>query len=174
MLPRARTRIALTTIAAVALVACGGDGGDDGGPSGAPPLVADVRSAVSAVEDERGAGQEYFEVTATGRLTNVFVAVDDATAAVPYVFLDGTLEPPAPTLSGASGATFTAEALDFDDDRVLAQIAEELPDATIDAFSVEGGPGGSVRYVASVRSDEGGTLDVVVAGDGEILSVDPL
>jgi hypothetical protein len=154
------------------LVACGGD--DQAEPIDAPPLVADARAAVAAVEDERGAGQDYFEVTATDRLTNVFVAIDAATAAVPYVYREGTLEPPAPTLSGASGATFTADALDVDDDRVLAQIDDELPGAIVDAFSVEGGPGGTARYVATVRSEEGGTLDVVVAGTGEILSVDPL
>lgn len=155
--------------------ACSDDGGgapDGGGAT--PGFVEDVRAAVDAVEAQRGGPQEFFEVTATPQVTNVFVAVDGGTSAVAYAYLDGTLQPPAPPVAGASGRTFAAEAIDFDEERVLATIADELPDATVDALSVEGGPGGSVRYVAAVRSAAGGVLDVVVAADGAILSVEPL
>jgi hypothetical protein len=155
--------------AVLALAGCGGSGDDDG-----IAWPADVYAAVDAVEAELGAGQEYFEVTANPQLTNVFVATDDAAAAVPYLYVDGELQPPAPALTGASGFTFTADAIDFDPDAVLGRVADELPDASIDALSVEGGDGGVVRYVVSVRSDVGGLLDVTVGPDGEVLAVDPL
>jgi hypothetical protein len=162
--------VALAGLLAVAGAACSDD--DDGAGSD-EEFVADIRSAVDAVEAEMGAGQEYFEVTATPQLTNVFVAIDDATAAVPYLFVDGELQPPAPTLTGATGFTFTADAIDFDEDSVLDAISEELPQSTIGALSIEGGAGGVVRYVISTLSPEGGRLDVTVTPDG-VLEVDPV
>jgi hypothetical protein len=52
-------------------------------------------------------------------------------------------------------------------------VSEELPESTIESFSIEGGAGGVVRYVVSTRSPEGGLLDVTVAPDGSVLEVDP-
>jgi hypothetical protein len=157
-------------LVAATVVGCGGD--DDG--AGGDSFVADIRPAIEAVEAELGAGQQYFEVTANELVTNLFVAVDDATAAVPYVYLDGELQPPAPKLTGASGFTFSADAVDFDEETVLEPVAEELTDSTIEAFSIEAGAGGVVRYVVSTLSPEGGRLDVTVAADGIVLEVDPL
>lgn len=158
----------------VALVAAACSGSDDDTPGESSTFVADLRPAVAAVEAELGEPQEYFEVTATPQLVNVFVAVDDATAAIPYVYLDGELQAPGPAVTGASGQTFTADAIDFDDAAVLAGVSTELPNSTIDAFSVEGGPGGFVRYVVSARSAQGGVLDVVVAPGGAVVEVIPL
>ena len=138
------------------------------------PFVTDVRAAVDAVEAHLGTGQQYFEITASAQLTNVFVAVDESTAAVPFVYDDGALEPPQPTLTGASGFTFTADAIDFDEDAILMTVLGELPDATIDSLSVEGAEGGTVRYVVSARSRNGGSLEVTVAADGKVLSVVPV
>lgn len=169
----ARRSVAAAVIGLVVLtgVACGGD--DDGG-AGDDTFVSGIRPAIEAVEAELGAGQEFFEVTANQQVINLFVAVDDATAAVPYVYLDGQLQPPAPTLTGASGFTFGADSVDFDEDSVLDAVAEELPDSTIEALSIEGGDGGVVRYVIALSSPAGGRLDVTVAPDGAVLAVDPV
>jgi hypothetical protein len=153
--------------------ACG-DGDVDGGIGVDNSFVATIRPAIEAVEKELGAGQEFFEITANPQVTNLFIAVDDSTAAVPYAFLDGELQPPAPTLTGASGFTFAGGALDFDADSILDAIAEELPESTIEALSIEGGDGGVVRYVVSTLSPGGGRLDVTVAPDGAVLEVDPV
>lgn len=157
-------------IAIVASVTACGD--DDAGSE--TDFVENIQAAIDAVEAERGPGQKYFEVTATPQLTNVFVATDEATAAIPYVYLDGELQAPAPTMTGVSGFTFGADQVEFDEGAVLSQIADQVPDSTIESLSVEGGQDDTVRYVASVRSAAGGFLDVTVSPDGAVLEVDPV
>jgi hypothetical protein len=153
------------------LVSCGGD---DGGDSASDVRVDDIVPAIEAVEAELGAGQQFFEVNATAQLVNLFVSADDGASAVPYIFFDGELQPPAPALAVESGFTFGAEAVDFDADTVLRTVAEELPESTIEGFAIEGGDGGVVRYLVSTRSPQGGVLAVTVAADGTVLEVDPL
>ncbi len=142
--------------------------------SGPTALPEAVLTALAEVDTELGGAQTYFEVTATPQFTNVFVAVDDGTAAVPYVVRDGSLEAPAPTLEGVSGFTFVAADVVFDADVVLGRIAADLPDATIQSLSVEGTDNGAPRLVVSALSTQGGLLDVVVTPDGAIVSVEPV
>ena len=169
--------LAVAAVGMLALVgvACGGDDDGGGGEVGADDgFVADIRPAIDAIESELGAGQAFFEITASRQVINLFVAVDDATAALPYVFLDGELQPPAPKLTGASGFTFAGNALDFDEVSILDAVSSELPDSTIEALSIEGGDGGIVRYVVATLSPGGGRLDVTVSSDGAVLEVDPV
>ena len=167
---RAGSRACLGVVVLGLMASCGG--GDDEGSE--TSWVGNIEAAMEAVEDVRGGGQEYFEVTANPQLTNVFVAVEAATAAVPYVFLDGELQEPAPVLDGASGFTFTLDDVDFDDEAILSTVEAELPGVIIDALSVEGGDDGTVRYVVSARSEQGGVLDITVGPDGTVFAVDPL
>lgn len=139
----------------------------------APSYILAVRDAIDAVEAELDGPQEFFEVTSNAQFTNVFVAVDDGTAAVAYAFVDGELQPPAPKQSGASGNTFVAADVDFVDDRILSGVTADLPDSGIDAISVYG-DGFGATYVLAATSSVGGFLDIVVGPDGAIFSVDPV
>lgn len=177
--------------AALGMSACGGDGDADVGgdsrgvgstdvaSSGSvvrvdpPSFVLDVRAAIDAVEAELGGPQEFFEVTANAQFTNVFVAVDDATAAVGYLFVDGELQPPSPKREGATGKTFTAADVDFDPALVTGGVANDLPTTTIDALSVYGDGFGAV-FVLAATSAAGGFLDIEVGPEGDVRSVDPV
>ena len=139
----------------------------------APQFVLDVREAIEAVERELGGPQEFFEVTSNAQFTNVFVAVDDATAAVAYAYVDAELQAPAPKQEGASGNTFVVADIDFVDDRILSGVTADLPDSGIDAISVYG-DGFGATYVLAVTSGAGGFLDIVVGPEGAIFSVDPV
>lgn len=166
-------RSLLLAVSLVTFAACSG-GSDQTTSGGGDSFVSDIAAAAAAVEAALGGPQEFFEITATPQLTNVFVAIDGGTAALPYIYLDGELQAPAPRIDGATGQTFTAGAIDFDEATVLVGVEIDLPNATIDAFSVEGGPGGFVRYVVSARSEQGGVLDIVVAPSGAVIEVDLL
>ncbi|BAN01956.1 hypothetical protein [Ilumatobacter coccineus] len=173
-------RLAVAAAALMALGACSSDepAVDDSaivsaGVAGEAEFVDDIDAAIAAVEAELGASQRYFEITANPQLTNIFVAVDDETAVVPYLFIDGELQPPAPKQTGANGHTFAASDVDIDGGLVAERFADELPNTAINAVSVYG-DGFGATYVVAGRSEVGGLLDIVVTGDGQIVSVDPI
>ncbi len=146
--------------------------GDGDKPPGELPLVAEIAPAIAAVEAELGGPQDYFEVNATPQLVNLFVATDGAAAATAYVYLGGELQPPAPPRDVTSGATFRADALDFDPEVIFEGVVDELDDPAVTQFVVVGGPGGAVQYSAFVVSSEGGVLDVLLGPDGAVLGVE--
>jgi hypothetical protein len=147
-------------------------------PSGEPqsddelPAVGAVADAMAALEQELGAPAEYFEVNATARVVNLFVALNDATVAQPWVYVDGELS--SEDGQPASGGTFGTDDVDFDSGTVLDGIRAELPDAIVETFYVHGDGQGNVRYGLLVSTQCGGGFDVIVGPDGSVLSVDPV
>ena len=137
-----------------------------------PPRVDLIAEAVAALEAEMGGAQQYFEINATPRLVNLFVALNDGAVAQSWVYFDGQLT--SQEGQPAQGNTFSSAALDFDADTVLDGVVGELPTSVFDAFTVEGGAGGIVRYSVIVTSSAGGQLVVIVGPDGAVISVDPV
>ncbi|TVR25008.1 MAG: hypothetical protein EA389_10095 [Ilumatobacter sp.] len=167
-----RLSIALFAVTIVAGgVACGGD---DDTPASPRPAVELIAPAVEALEAELGGPQEYFEINVDERLVNLFVAVDGGTSAVPYLYLDGEIQPPAPAQPVVEGTAFDATAIEFDPDTVLDMVAADLPTATMRRFVVLVGPEGAVRYEVFVQSAQGGQLAVAVTPDGAVLGVETL
>ncbi|MCU1388622.1 MAG: hypothetical protein JWL72_1960 [Ilumatobacteraceae bacterium] len=137
-------------------------------------LLDKIRPAVAALESKLGGPQEYFEINATVTLVNLFVATDNGTSAVAYVYdADGTLEPPAAPLP-ASGPTFVAKAMTFDETRVMALTVSQLPTSTFLRFSVTGAAGGGVGYQITAASELGSEFQVTVGPTGNVLGTDQL
>ncbi len=150
----------------VGLGVFGACGGDEPAPA---PVVGLIDAAVAEVEAHYGAPQEYFEISATLDQVSVIVAVADGTAAEQgYLGADGGFTAPEP-VGPASGATFRAEAVTFDPDRIFDGLRDELDDPVIVDFAIQGGAGGTVIYDVSVASEAGGVLLVLLSPSGEIL-----
>lgn len=172
----------------VALVSCGGDDSAPKGtdPSGsvvavpaactpdAPPLVVDqIDEALAAVAADRPGPQRFFEVNATASVVNLFLATTDgsgASAVIPYSWAGGTLR--AEDVKPATGNTFEGATIAIDGQRVLSCVVAELPASTLDAFVIEGGADGAVRYSVVLTSQQGGQLVVEVTGAGQVVAVD--
>jgi hypothetical protein len=131
-----------------------------------------IDQAVALVEQELGGPQQYFEINATGLLVNLFVAIEDGTQVKPFVFLQNELNSRDP--QPAEGNTFVASALDFDPQRVMSCVADELPESTATAFEIIGSADGAVSYSVVLDSASGGQLVVSVSSAGQVLSVDPV
>lgn len=147
-------------------------------PSGEPqaaadlPAVASVRLAMADLDAELGGPQEYFEVNATARLVNLFVALNGGTLAQAWVWVDGALTSAEP--QAASGGTFTLVDVDLDESAALTTVRSEIPDAVLESFYVHGDGEGNVQYGILTSALCGGGLEVLVGADGSVKSVDPV
>lgn len=187
-----RRATVLLVALAVTLTACSDDpgstsGSTDGTTSGSSalceptgttqaledlPQVADIATALADLEAELGGPQEYFEVNATARVVNMFVALNGGQVAQPWLWVDGELS--SKEGSPASGGTFVTADLDLDPDTVFATVREEIPDAILETFYVHGDGEGNVQYGLLTSAQCGGGLDIVVGPDGAVKSVDPV
>jgi hypothetical protein len=135
------------------------------------PLVDRIDEAIAATEASYGGPQQYFEISATLDEVRVVVAVDDATVAEQGSLTGGggamVFEP----LGPATGSTFGADAVSFDQERIFDALRAELDDPVIIDFAITGGENGTVIYDATVASDRGGLLLVLLGPDGRILGV---
>lgn len=136
------------------------------------PAVDAVATAMADLEDRLGAPQQYFEVNATARLVNLWVALNDGALAQPWVWVDGELS--SEDAQAAGGGTFTAADVDFDAGTVLDQVRSEVPDAILETFYIHGDGEGNVQYSLLTSAQCGGGLDVVIGADGSVKSVDPV
>ena len=160
--------VLLLVLCGLGTSACGG--GDDGG-SAPLPIVGSIPEAIAALEEFYGSPQEYFEISARLDSIGFVVAVDDATAAEQGSWTpeDGLVEPE--PVGEASGATFTADQIDLESDRIFDRIFAELDDPTIIDLAIQCGPDGTVIYDASIASEAGGVLLVLLGPDGSIRAV---
>lgn len=146
--------------------------GATSGDAGALPRVDLIGPAVAALDAQLGGPQQYFEINATSKLVNLIIAVNNATLAQTWLYLDGQLT--SKDAQPASGHTFAGAALTFDPATVLAQVHHDLPDSVLDFFYVLGGTDGSVQYKVDTTSSKGGQLEVTLGPDGTVQEVDPL
>ena len=137
----------------------------------APVRVELIDDAVAAVEQQLGGPQQYFEINASPTVINLFVALEDATQAVAYVYALGELDPPAEPVP-ASGPTFAAADATFDTGLVLARARSELLTSDFRLFSITGNEGGAVQYRAVVQSSQGTEFVVYLSATGAILGTD--
>jgi hypothetical protein len=193
MIPSRNGVAAVVAMATLFLVGCSNDSSDSaatgastGGstdvticdPSGTAqpddelPAVADIPVAIAALEDQLGGPQEYFEVNATARVVNLFVALNEGTLVQPWLYVDGELT--SQDGQAASGGTFTGDQLDFVPTEVLTKVREEVPEAILESFYINGDGKGTLQYGVLTSAQCGGGLDVVVGPDGAVKSVDPV
>jgi len=168
------TRAVVAVVAGALLAACGGASDVSG------PLVARIDDALEALSDEVGVGDpDLFEVAVDPAGITLVVAESEIDAdsgavvarfATPYRWEAGSIAPAGET-SPAEGATFRASAIVIDPDRVFERIRAELDDPEITDLVIQGGPDGATVIDATVVNDRGGTLLVLLGGDGAILGV---
>ncbi|MFP5488689.1 MAG: hypothetical protein ACLGHQ_10330 [Acidimicrobiia bacterium] len=132
-------------------------------------MVDRIDDAVAAVESYYDAPQDFVEVTATESVVSLIVSAAEGASAEQAFWSpeDGLVDPV--EIPAIDRPTFRADGIDFDADRVLDQVRDELPNSEIVDFAVTGGGDGSVLYDARLQSERGGVLLVLLDGDGRIL-----
>jgi hypothetical protein len=182
-----RTAALLIPLALLAMSGCSDDEGSSGAttastsaesllacPAADPELLVDrVDEAVAAVEAELGGAQQYFEIDASLTFVNVIVAAEGGAEAVRYRWVPGEpldVEP----MGEAQGATFAADDVGYDPERVLSCVRTELASSTIDLLEVLGSGSGGAVYTVFVTSAQGGQLAVQVSATGQVQAVDPI
>jgi hypothetical protein len=136
------------------------------------PAVSRIAVAIDALEAKLGGPQQYFEVNATAKVVNLFVALNNATVAQAWLYADGTLT--SKDGQKANGGTFSKADLDFQPDKVLTVVRRQIPDAILESFYVNGDGKGHVQYGVLTSAQCGGGLDVVVGPTGAVKSVNPV
>ncbi len=136
------------------------------------PLLDQIAPAIAALETQLGGPQDYFEINATARLVNLFVALNNGAVAQPWLYLEGALT--STEGQAAGGGTFAAASVDFDPGVILSTVLADLPGITIESFYIHGDGQGNVLYGVLATSEKGGGLDVVLGADGSVKSVDPV
>ncbi len=143
------------------------------GPVGGElPIIDQIDEAVAALDAELRGAQSFFEINATARLVNMFVALNNGAVAQPWVYLGGTLT--SSEGQPASGGSFGIAAVDFDPQVILSTVLTDLPDITIQSFYIHGDGQGNVLYGVLATTSKGGGLDVILGADGAVKSVDPV
>lgn len=136
------------------------------------PEVSKIATAIADLEAKLGGPQEYFEVNATARLVNLFVALNNATVAQSWTWVDGALT--AQEGKGAQGGTFKAGDLHIDAAHIFDDTRRQVPQAIIETFYVNGDGKGAVEYGLLSSARCGGGLDVTVGPDGKVKTVMPV
>lgn len=140
------------------------------GDRASQPVVEQIDPAIAAVDELYGSPQRYFEVSADRQRVSLVVAAADGIAEQVFYCGAGGRTPPVP-LGEADGSTFPGDAIDIDPSSVFDQLDEQLDDPEIVDFATVGAGGDDVVYDATVQSDAGGVLLVLLAADGEVLAV---
>lgn len=118
----------------------------------------------------------YFEINATPELVNIYVATDEATSAVGFVYdEDGLSEPVSPR--DASGSTVKWSEIDKDIAKtaVYERVVESLPNSRLSRFVIGRDPDfGQLTYRVIMISASGGELAAYVEPSGKIIGGDLL
>ncbi len=170
----------------VALTVAGCSGGDDpvavpsvpvndglclDGEQAERPVVELIAPAIAVVDELYGSPQRYFEVSADRQRVALFVARGDGTVELVLYCGDRGRTEPEPIDGTPEGSTFPGDSIDIDAATIFDQLDEELGDPQIVDFATVGAGGDDVVHDATVQSDSGGVLLVLLAADGEVLAV---